>query len=100
MSLYSLSGCQFLIRSAPSRLRIERRGSAEMRTDQPPHLVMTSAGAHQPFARPNCRTAACSNIASLGWQHINLTGDYLWGVDTAIGPTGSNPWVTSPDDDA
>jgi hypothetical protein len=23
----------------------------------------------------------------LGWQHINLTGDYLWGAAAALAPT-------------
>ena len=27
-------------------------------------------------------------LAPLGWQHINLTGDYLWGVDRELGPDG------------
>jgi TnpA family transposase len=32
--------------------------------------------------------ALLAHIAPLGWQHINLTGDYLWDVDTAIGADG------------
>ena len=35
--------------------------------------------------------ALLAHIAPLGWQHINLTGDYLWDVETAIGPTGFRP---------
>jgi TnpA family transposase len=35
--------------------------------------------------------ALLAHITPLGWQHINLTGDYLWDVDTAIGPTGFRP---------
>jgi hypothetical protein len=35
--------------------------------------------------------ALLAHIAPLGWQHINLTGDYLWDADTAIGPTGFRP---------
>jgi TnpA family transposase len=35
--------------------------------------------------------ALLAHIAPLGWQHINLTGDYLWDVETAIGPTGFSP---------
>ena len=30
-------------------------------------------------------------LAPLGWQHINLTGDYLWGVDAGVGPDGFRP---------
>jgi Tn3 transposase DDE domain len=32
--------------------------------------------------------ALLAHIASVGWQHINLTGDYLWDADTEIGPDG------------
>jgi hypothetical protein len=32
--------------------------------------------------------ALLAHIAPLGWQHINLTGDYLWDADAAIGPDG------------
>ena len=35
--------------------------------------------------------ALLAHIAPLGWQHINLTGDYLWEADTAIGPNGFRP---------
>ena len=35
--------------------------------------------------------ALLTNIAPLGWHHINLTGDYLWDADTAIGPDGFGP---------
>jgi hypothetical protein len=31
------------------------------------------------------------HIAPLGWQHINLTGDYLWDADAAIGSNGFRP---------
>ena len=27
----------------------------------------------------------------VGWQHINLTGDYLWDTDASIGPDGFRP---------
>ena len=26
------------------------------------------------------------HLAPLGWQHINLTGDYLWGAGSMFGP--------------
>jgi TnpA family transposase len=29
--------------------------------------------------------ALLTHIAPLGWQHINLTGDYLWEADAAVG---------------
>ena len=32
-----------------------------------------------------------AHLAPLGWQHINLTGDYLWGADTSLGPDGFRP---------
>lgn len=32
-----------------------------------------------------------AHIAPLGWQHINLTGDYLWGADGTLGPDGFRP---------
>ena len=31
------------------------------------------------------------HLAPLGWQHINLTGDYLWGADINLGPDGFRP---------
>ena len=32
-----------------------------------------------------------AHLAPLGWQHVNLTGDYLWGADAGIGPDGFRP---------
>jgi len=32
--------------------------------------------------------ALLAHIAPPGWQHINLTGDYLWDADTEIRPDG------------
>ncbi|MFM2045105.1 MAG: hypothetical protein RLY86_3681 [Pseudomonadota bacterium] len=31
------------------------------------------------------------HLAPLGWQHINLTGDYLWGADQVAGTSGYRP---------
>ena len=35
--------------------------------------------------------ALLAHLAPLGWQHINLTGDYLWGADAGLGPDGFRP---------
>jgi len=32
-----------------------------------------------------------AHVAPLGWQHVNLNGDYLWGVDGSLGPDGFWP---------
>jgi len=32
--------------------------------------------------------ALLAHVAPSGWQHINLTGDYLWGADGSLGPDG------------
>jgi hypothetical protein len=32
-----------------------------------------------------------AHLAPVGWQHINLTGDYLWDADAHIGPDGFRP---------
>lgn len=32
-----------------------------------------------------------AHLAPLGWQHLNLTGDYLWGVDASLGPDWFRP---------
>jgi len=32
-----------------------------------------------------------AHLAPLGWQHVNLTGDYPWGADAGIGPDGFRP---------
>jgi hypothetical protein len=29
-----------------------------------------------------------AHLAPVGWQHINLTGDYLWDADTQLAPDG------------
>jgi TnpA family transposase len=29
-----------------------------------------------------------AHLAPVGWQHINLTGDYLWDADSNLGPDG------------
>jgi 5-carboxymethyl-2-hydroxymuconate isomerase len=29
-----------------------------------------------------------AHLAPVGWQHINLTGDYLWDADTHLAPDG------------
>ena len=35
--------------------------------------------------------ALLAHLAPLGWQHINLTGDYLWDADAGLGPDGFRP---------
>ena len=35
--------------------------------------------------------ALLAHLAPLGWQHLNLTGDYLWGADTGLGLDGFRP---------
>jgi TnpA family transposase len=35
--------------------------------------------------------ALLAHLAPLGWQHINLTGDYLWNASTNLGPDGFRP---------
>ena len=35
--------------------------------------------------------ALLAHLAPLGWQHINLTGDYLWDASTNLGPDGFRP---------
>jgi hypothetical protein len=35
--------------------------------------------------------ALLAHLAPLGWQHINLTGDYLWGADPNLGSDGFRP---------
>ncbi len=35
--------------------------------------------------------ALLAHVAPLGWQHVNLTGDYLWGADDGVGPDGLRP---------
>ena len=32
--------------------------------------------------------ALLAHLAPLGWQHINLTGDYLWDSDSDLEPDG------------
>jgi len=32
--------------------------------------------------------ALLAHLAPVGWQHINLTGDYLWDADAGLGPDG------------
>lgn len=35
--------------------------------------------------------ALLAHVAPLGWQHVNLTGDYLWSADDGVGPDGLRP---------
>ena len=35
--------------------------------------------------------ALLAHVAPLGWQHVNLTGDYLWGAGAGLGPDGFRP---------
>ena len=35
--------------------------------------------------------ALMAHLAPLGWQHLNLTGDYLWGADAGLGLDGFRP---------
>ncbi len=35
--------------------------------------------------------ALLAHLAPLGWQHINLTGDYLWSGDAGLGPDAFRP---------
>lgn len=35
--------------------------------------------------------ALLAHLAPLGWQHINFTGDYIWGADGSPGPDGFRP---------
>jgi len=35
--------------------------------------------------------ALLAHLAPLGWPHINLTGDYLWGADSNVGADGFRP---------
>jgi TnpA family transposase len=32
-----------------------------------------------------------AHLAPVGWQHINLTGDYLWDAETGLAPDGFRP---------
>ena len=32
--------------------------------------------------------ALLAHLAPVGWQPINLTGDYLWDVDVGLAPDG------------
>jgi transposase len=35
--------------------------------------------------------ALLAHLAPVGWQHINLTGDYLWDGDIGLAPDGFRP---------
>ena len=35
--------------------------------------------------------ALLAHLAPLGWQHVNLTGDYLWATGADLGPDGFRP---------
>lgn len=40
--------------------------------------------------------ALLAHLAPLGWQHVNLTGDYLWGAGGSFGPDGFRSLRGSP----
>jgi hypothetical protein len=35
--------------------------------------------------------ALLAHLAPLGWGHVNLIGDYLWGAGADLGPDGFRP---------
>ncbi len=35
--------------------------------------------------------ALLAHLAPLGWQHVNLTGDYLWDTGAVLAPDGFRP---------
>jgi hypothetical protein len=35
--------------------------------------------------------ALLAHLAPLGWQHVNLTGDYLWSAETSLGADAFRP---------
>ena len=37
-----------------------------------------------------------SHLSSVGWQHINLTGDYLWDADSHLAPDGFRQYAFPP----
>ena len=37
--------------------------------------------------------ALLAHLSPVGWQHINLTGDYLWDADAGLGPDGFGCFV-------
>ena len=39
-------------------------------------------------AAKSSRTRLLAHLAPVGWQHINLTGDYLWDADAGLAPDG------------
>ena len=39
----------------------------------------------------NIPDALLAHLAPVGWQHINLTGDYLWDAETGLAPDGFRP---------
>jgi TnpA family transposase len=36
-----------------------------------------------------------AHLAPIGWQHVNLTGDYLWDADISLAPNGFRPLRTT-----
>ena len=45
-----------------------------------------------PGARPDRRSRPCSqHLSPLGWEHINLTGDYVWRQDRKVQPGKFRP---------
>src|SRR5215218_1020223 len=69
-------------RALQPSLNPERRWS--LRPYDPGDAIDPRAGEQRPSLSGN-------RIAPLGWQHVNLTGDYLWGVDNTLAPDGFRP---------
>ena len=38
--------------------------------------------------RRSGETVPDATLAPIGWQHVNPTGDYLWGQGAGLGPDG------------
>ena len=39
----------------------------------------------------NLDEALCKHLSPLGWEHINLTGDYVWKQNRVVGPGKHRP---------
>ena len=97
-----LSGREALARAVerPSRLQLRDR-TAELLQHRASGLALVTAaialwntvylGRALDALRRRGETvpnALLAHVAPLGWQHINLTGDYLWGEDGSLGSDG------------
>jgi hypothetical protein len=58
-----------------------------------PSLARRSAGEALQARRERVSPDDLAALSPLGWEHLNITGDYVWEDQTRLDPDGFRPLV-------